>query len=208
MLCLFVCLLLFCFFFFSSRRRHTRWSGDWSSDVCSSDLDIINITLRSPLQKVTKRIYRELSRRFRALLIRQYDRWEIIREAFLKGIGYNIQWKAPAHHAPNWSVCYRWRQISLCFIITGFRILLLDIRPLSFPKATREKFCRLFITVLYQTLRISYFVVTLNYLKLSDVYLFAQDLNHVISFELCKHFTRALKILALITLPDLMRFIS
>src|SRR5690348_17627138 len=36
------------FFFFSSRRRHTRWTGDWSSDVCSSDLDsnslrIINI---------------------------------------------------------------------------------------------------------------------------------------------------------------------
>src|SRR5690348_6017298 len=26
------------FFFFSSRRRHTRWTGDWSSDVCSSDL--------------------------------------------------------------------------------------------------------------------------------------------------------------------------
>src|SRR3989454_8902224 len=31
MLCLF-------FFFFSSRRRHTRLQGDWSSDVCSSDL--------------------------------------------------------------------------------------------------------------------------------------------------------------------------
>src|SRR5690606_41868341 len=29
------CLLLF---FFSSRRRHTRFSRDWSSDVCSSDL--------------------------------------------------------------------------------------------------------------------------------------------------------------------------
>src|SRR5574337_717980 len=29
----------FSFFFFSSRRRHTRLSGDWSSDVCSSDLD-------------------------------------------------------------------------------------------------------------------------------------------------------------------------
>src|SRR2546429_5870493 len=27
------------FFFFSSRRRHTRCSRDWSSDVCSSDLD-------------------------------------------------------------------------------------------------------------------------------------------------------------------------
>src|SRR5207253_6326920 len=28
----------FTFFFFSSRRRHTRWPRDWSSDVCSSDL--------------------------------------------------------------------------------------------------------------------------------------------------------------------------
>src|SRR5260370_11331871 len=26
------------FFFFSSRRRHTRFKCDWSSDVCSSDL--------------------------------------------------------------------------------------------------------------------------------------------------------------------------
>src|SRR5436309_9272188 len=30
--------LFFFFFFFSSRRRHTRFSRDWSSDVCSSDL--------------------------------------------------------------------------------------------------------------------------------------------------------------------------
>src|SRR5256885_7977428 len=31
--------VLWCvFFFFSSRRRHTRLQGDWSSDVCSSDL--------------------------------------------------------------------------------------------------------------------------------------------------------------------------
>src|SRR5256885_731406 len=28
------------FFFFSSRRRHTRLQGDWSSDVCSSDLRV------------------------------------------------------------------------------------------------------------------------------------------------------------------------
>src|SRR2546429_2583403 len=28
------------FFFFSSRRRHTRCSRDWSSDVCSSDLSV------------------------------------------------------------------------------------------------------------------------------------------------------------------------
>src|SRR5690606_40620473 len=31
-------LSMFCLFFFSSRRRHTRFSRDWSSDVCSSDL--------------------------------------------------------------------------------------------------------------------------------------------------------------------------
>src|SRR5205807_5399076 len=32
-------IVLLSFFFFSSRRRHTRLQGDWSSDVCSSDLD-------------------------------------------------------------------------------------------------------------------------------------------------------------------------
>src|SRR5690625_7730045 len=31
-------MLLSFLFFFSSRRRHTRWPRDWSSDVCSSDL--------------------------------------------------------------------------------------------------------------------------------------------------------------------------
>src|SRR5437899_8824010 len=29
------------FFFFSSRRRHTRCLSDWSSDVCSSDLHVL-----------------------------------------------------------------------------------------------------------------------------------------------------------------------
>src|SRR3712207_9255915 len=33
-----MCYLLFFVFFFSSRRRHTRYWRDWSSDVCSSDL--------------------------------------------------------------------------------------------------------------------------------------------------------------------------
>src|SRR5439155_9264757 len=40
-------------FFFSSRRRHTRWPRDWSSDVCSSDLvhgvlDQIHLDLKMP----------------------------------------------------------------------------------------------------------------------------------------------------------------
>src|SRR2546429_713248 len=37
------------FFFFSSRRRHTRCSRDWSSDVCSSDL------AGAPASKSTRR---------------------------------------------------------------------------------------------------------------------------------------------------------
>src|SRR2546426_277627 len=32
---------MFFVFFFSSRRRHTRLQGDWSSDVCSSDLIVL-----------------------------------------------------------------------------------------------------------------------------------------------------------------------
>src|SRR5437867_13058290 len=40
------------FFFFSSRRRHTRSYGDWSSDVCSSDLDKLSL-------KVTPKIFIE-----------------------------------------------------------------------------------------------------------------------------------------------------
>src|SRR5438309_2546338 len=32
-------------FFFSSRRRHTRWNCDWSSDVCSSDLRSVGLSI-------------------------------------------------------------------------------------------------------------------------------------------------------------------
>src|SRR5689334_24463460 len=39
-------------FFFSSRRRHTRWNCDWSSDVCSSDLPLFNY-LESHLSELT-----------------------------------------------------------------------------------------------------------------------------------------------------------
>src|SRR5690625_6697206 len=38
--CLLYHALLRVVFFFSSRRRHTRWPRDWSSDVCSSDLPL------------------------------------------------------------------------------------------------------------------------------------------------------------------------
>src|SRR6267143_3791295 len=37
------------FFFFSSRRRPTRWNCDWSSDVCSSDLEVQHLPDRARL---------------------------------------------------------------------------------------------------------------------------------------------------------------
>src|SRR2546430_6766914 len=40
--------LCFLFFFFSSRRRHTRFDCDWSSDVCSSDLYMSAIPAPAP----------------------------------------------------------------------------------------------------------------------------------------------------------------
>src|SRR6201994_488916 len=41
--------------FFSSRRRHPRCSRDWSSDVCSSDLDVGNVgVLRDGYREVEK----------------------------------------------------------------------------------------------------------------------------------------------------------
>src|SRR5204863_1105406 len=41
-------LCFYFFFFFSSRRRHTRSLRDWSSDVCSSDLNFLTSRLYSP----------------------------------------------------------------------------------------------------------------------------------------------------------------
>src|SRR3712207_7160838 len=38
----------FFFFFFSSRRRHTRYWRDWSSDVCSSDLARLGVPCPGP----------------------------------------------------------------------------------------------------------------------------------------------------------------
>src|SRR5690606_39298717 len=42
-------------FFFSSRRRHTRFSRDWSSDVCSSDLHAHLVPARSVPHRVPLR---------------------------------------------------------------------------------------------------------------------------------------------------------
>src|SRR5256885_7779024 len=44
------------YFFFSSRRRHTRLQGDWSSDVCSSDLVAQTLNAVALAPDATKRL--------------------------------------------------------------------------------------------------------------------------------------------------------
>src|SRR2546427_3232291 len=46
------------FFFFSSRRRHTRFDCDWSSDVCSSDLP----ASKQQVKKFTDAVVKEMRR--------------------------------------------------------------------------------------------------------------------------------------------------
>src|SRR3712207_7475860 len=48
--------------FFSSRRRHTRYWRDWSSDVCSSDL-VVRLGSRRKKRKITTQILPSLSKR-------------------------------------------------------------------------------------------------------------------------------------------------
>src|SRR2546429_8278214 len=64
-----------CVFFFSSRRRHTRCSRDWSSDVCSSDLSIVE----GKVVELQDRVFLEEGHRavlefhFRATFVRGQD---------------------------------------------------------------------------------------------------------------------------------------
>src|SRR5437762_4905989 len=66
------------FFFFSSRRRHTRYIGDWSSDVCSSDLSrcetsaqlkikVFNVSKRDLFKDVDKAVEFDQSQIFKKL---------------------------------------------------------------------------------------------------------------------------------------------
>src|SRR5437762_4501420 len=51
------------YFFFSSRRRHTRYIGDWSSDVCSSDLEGLAHPVREGESRIRPGAWAEHARR-------------------------------------------------------------------------------------------------------------------------------------------------
>src|SRR5574337_1535509 len=64
-------------FFFSSRRRHTRLSGDWSSDVCSSDLRVAGVLRKNPAARPES-----VDHGYQAADKRQDQRW-VARHVFL-----------------------------------------------------------------------------------------------------------------------------
>src|SRR5207237_6814259 len=61
-------MMYYFFFFFSSRRRHTRFKCDWSSDVCSSDLD-----LRHYLRRALEVLLQNDNRVIRGVVHAGYD---------------------------------------------------------------------------------------------------------------------------------------
>src|SRR5690625_5465148 len=76
-------------FFFSSRRRHTRWPRDWSSDVCSSDLLFhINHEMKQPLTNEINTIIHSYDKVLvtAGRFVKEKDQHTLLR-AFAKEIG-------------------------------------------------------------------------------------------------------------------------
>src|SRR3712207_6996399 len=68
------------YFFFSSRRRHTRYWRDWSSDVCSSDLFLGTMPEHFALWKFEDRyLQAHVAKKIRC-------NWKIAQEAFDEGL--------------------------------------------------------------------------------------------------------------------------
>src|SRR5690625_7749195 len=81
-------------FFFSSRRRHTRWPRDWSSDVCSSDLAGSSVTLATGGEigeylhpRARREVRRQLDRLGVTLLERSEER-RVGKECRSRGVEY------------------------------------------------------------------------------------------------------------------------
>src|SRR5687768_17815477 len=66
-------------FFFSSRRRHTRCSRDWSSDVCSSDLtEVEAATTLSIIYTYYERKFEEGTRMCESVLTKYPDSFDVM----------------------------------------------------------------------------------------------------------------------------------
>src|SRR5690606_39593854 len=76
-------------FFFSSRRRHTRFSRDWSSDVCSSDLLLgISVWIRMQLnESPTFKRMKEEGKGSKAPLTESFGQWKNLKIVIIALLG-------------------------------------------------------------------------------------------------------------------------
>src|SRR5690606_40535969 len=75
-------------FFFSSRRRHTRFSRDWSSDVCSSDLAVTDFGLQDVFEEGFNEVYRSNMSKF---VENTHDASESVNRLLDKGVESNYK---------------------------------------------------------------------------------------------------------------------
>src|SRR5689334_23451561 len=85
-------LFLYFFFFFSSRRRHTRWNCYWSSDVCSSDLQLQ--TGSSSIIALSNKTFFP----YTDLLL--HDMGTALDDGYTEGIALSAEWRTP----PLWGL--------------------------------------------------------------------------------------------------------
>src|SRR5256885_8344679 len=93
-------------FFFSSRRRHTRLQGDWSSDVCSSDLSLLTpssllfISHPSSFIPPLVPLLQRLDDLLRVYAARAFDEYEV---ALSDGVGRSEERRVGKECRSRWS---------------------------------------------------------------------------------------------------------
>src|SRR2546430_12512406 len=80
--------MLLNFFFFSSRRRHTRFDCDWSSDVCSSDLCVRVVAVLNVNYLVSALIVSAIALIAAALLLRRLAQIDLSPEIALRSVWF------------------------------------------------------------------------------------------------------------------------
>src|SRR5690625_5522208 len=102
-------------FFFSSRRRHTRWPRDWSSDVCSSDLDFLSaysaVNQGHSHPKIVEALFSQAqtlpltSRAFYNDVLGSYEKYVTEYFGFYDIVGTNVCCPVKWHHRLVYSTC-------------------------------------------------------------------------------------------------------
>src|SRR6266481_8919102 len=91
--------------FFSSRRRHTIWNCDWSSDVCSSDLQLDRAAIRRDAQKLSDARGRLFERELMMLAdmrgVLNESQWNRMRSGLLERLGNATPQRQKMNDRPN-----------------------------------------------------------------------------------------------------------